>query len=137
MARRHHRKKELFGSIPELSMTPLIDVAWTLLVVFIIASPVIHHNIKVNLPKGQVHEVKTTNKSTIISLDKNLKIYFNSTPVSKKQLLVALAQLQNKQETVFIQADADITYGTVIELISEIKKAGISHVAMPTKPTRA
>ena len=135
MSRRHRRKKELVGSVPELSMTPLIDVAWTLLVIFIITSPVIHHSIKINLPKGQVHEVKSSSKNSAIFIDRSGNLYFNGTQLSKNKLLEILNKLPNKKETLFIQADAAVLYGTVIELIDEIKRTGITHVAMATKKT--
>ena len=133
MSRRSRFKKDRFGSIPELSMTPMIDVALTLLVIFIVASPMIHHSIKVNLPQGSVHEVKGNTKNTVVYLDKNSKIYVNGDPVSKPALFSTLKKLHNKDETIFIQADRAVDYGTVIELVDDIKLSGVKHVALATK----
>ncbi len=133
MPRRFRFKKDRFGSIPELSMTPMIDVALTLLVIFIVASPMIHHSIKVNLPQGQIHEVKGNTKNTVVYLDKGSKIYINGDAVSKTFLLSHLKKRENKDETIFIQADRAVDYGTVIELVDDIKLSGVKHVALATK----
>lgn len=127
-------RKQRFESIPELSMTPMIDVAFTLLIVFILCSnAIIHHNIKVSLPKGQLHEVKEKTKNTIVSLDKFGKFYFNGETVTKQGLFAKIKKLA-EDETVFIQADEIINYGSVVELVEEIKKnSGVKRVALTTK----
>jgi len=133
MSRRFRLKKERFGSVPELSMTPMIDVALTLLVIFIVASPMIHHSIKVNLPRGQVHEVKGNAKNTVVYLDKGSRLYLNGDPVTQQQLTQLLKKLDPTHETIFIQADRSVDYGTVIELVDDIKLSGVKHVALATK----
>lgn len=135
MFRRKRLKKNRFDTIPELSMTPLIDVALTLLVIFIVSSPMIqHNNIKVNLPNGQMLEAKSKSKNTIVYMDKNNNFYLNGETLSRKKIISQLNKPAFAGETVFIKADRALDYGSVLEFIHEIKEGGvITHVALSTK----
>ena len=55
--RRGNKKRTRRFSTPEISLTPLIDTALTLLVIFMITAPMIHNGIKVDLPQGNSKEV--------------------------------------------------------------------------------
>jgi hypothetical protein len=66
-------------------LTPLIDTALTLLVIFMVAAPVLQRGIKVDLPKGNSKEVKGK-QELVVTITKDAKLFFNSFPVEKKKL---------------------------------------------------
>lgn len=119
---------------PELVLTPLIDTFATLLVMFIITAPMVQNSIKVDLPFGKSKEVGTP-QELIVTLQKDGKVFFNNFPINKKDLIDTVEKsLTNKEDTpVFVKADRALAYGKVIEVVDQLKEAGVRYVAMSTQ----
>ena len=75
MARIRKRKTRRFH-MPEISLTPLIDTALTLLVIFMVTAPMIQHGIKVDLPHGAAKEV-SGQQELVVTMAKDGKLYFS------------------------------------------------------------
>lgn len=120
---------------PEISLTPLIDTALTLLVIFIVTAPMVQNGIRVDLPQGKSREVGSE-QEFVVTIDKNNQLYFNTYPVKAKELIPAvLAALKDNDDVpVYIKADEVVSYGKVISVVDELKMAGIKYVAMSTRP---
>jgi len=119
-------------------MTSLIDTALTLLMVFMIATPAIHNAIKVTLPRGNAQETTTQQPDEIVVfIDKDGTFYLNNTKYSDKKVLIAEIKKiigSDHERTVYVKADTAISYGTVIELVDDIKYiGGILYVALATQ----
>lgn len=124
-----------------ITLTPLIDVALTLLVIFIVAAPMMRNAIKVQLPQTKVDEMGGTraDKELVIYLDKKGQLYLNDRPMQEAALLAALQELAKKatNKTVVVNADEGVFYGKVIRLVDHIKTiGGISCVALATEKIR-
>lgn len=124
-------------TMPEVSLTPLIDTALTLLVIFMITTPMMNNVIKVELPSSQVDEMdKQVQQETIVYIDKQQKLYLNGVEMNLPVILQALQKMgkEKKIEMVFVKADQSVEYGKVIDLVDTIKMAGgIKYVALATK----
>ncbi len=135
MPRRYKRRlgKNL---LLDLSMTPLIDTALTLLVIFMITAPMIHNAIKVNLPKGKAKEDAGAKQDMVVYVDKDKNIMFNGSKINQDDLVKALKLKigEQKDKMVFIKADQSVSYGTVLELVDHLKVVGgISYVVLATQ----
>lgn len=123
--------------MPEVSLTPLIDTALTLLVIFMITTPMMNNVIKVELPTSQVDELDSSvQQETIVYIDKEQKLYLNGKNFTLPEILQELQRLQAhaKIDIVFVKADQSIEYGNVINLVDTIKMAGgIKYVALATQ----
>lgn len=124
-----------------ITLTPLIDVALTLLIIFIVAAPMMRNAIKVQLPQTKVDEMGGTraDKEMIIYLDKKGQLYLNDRPMQEEPLLEALQEIAQKttNKTVVVNADEGVYYGKVIRLVDHIKTiGGISCVALATEKIR-
>lgn len=124
-------------TLPEVSLTPLIDTALTLLIIFMITTPMMNNVIKVELPSSQVNEVDSqVQQETIVYIDKQQKLYLNDIEMNLQSIVKALQKMgqQKKIEMVFVKADQAVEYGKVIDLVDTIKMAGgIKYVALATK----
>lgn len=120
---------------PEITLTPLIDTALTLLVIFIVTAPMVQNGIRVDLPQGKSREVGSE-QEFVVTIDKNNQLYFNAYPVKTGELVPAIltALKDNDEIPVFIKADATVSYGCVIGIVDELKMAGVKYVAMSTRP---
>jgi len=130
------RYKRLHASvIPEITLTPLIDTCLTLLIIFMVTSPVMFNGIKVDLPKGRAQETQGMQEEFVVHIDKQKQIFLNGIPVKHEQLIGQLKKKigNQKNKTVFVKGDRSINYGQVLELVDEIKTVGgIDRVALAT-----
>lgn len=137
MRRNRFRRNRKSIVMPEVSLTPLIDTALTLLVIFMITTPMMNNVIKVNLPSSQVDETDSrVEQETIVYIDKQHKLYLNGTEMNVASIIQALQSMtkQKQVEIVFVKADQLVEYGKVIDLVDTIKMAGgIKYVALATK----
>lgn len=130
---RRYKKNALY----DISMTPLIDTALTLLVIFMIATPVLQNAIKVTLPRGNNQEdASKQSHELIVFIDKNSDFYVNDKKIAKEDLIEYIKKTigDDHEKTVYVKADKVIAYGTVIELVDDIKCiGGIKYVALATQ----
>ena len=139
MKARWYRMKHKKGlSHPEISLTPLIDTAWVLLVIFMVTGPSIKKEggLQVELPKANLEEVNGAAKDDIVVfLETSGKLFLNDKQVFEKDLVESIDTLigKGKERTVFVKADTGASYGKVIELVDKIKYVGgVKYVALAT-----
>ncbi len=136
MRRTRRSRRRGTGELLDISLTPLIDTALTLLVIFMIATPMIQNAIRVSLPKGKAKEDAGAKQELVVYVDKDRKIFFNGTELAAGTLINELRSRVQESPTklVYIKADQTVPYGTVIELVDQIKVVGgISHVVLATQ----
>lgn len=130
--RRRRAKKEM--SVPEITLTPLIDTALTLLIIFMIATPMMHNVIKVELPAVATNEMQEhVQEEVIISITAQGTYHIAEKSYTLPQLLTRVQQLvqQKKIEIVFVHADKAVAYGKVMHAIDMIKQSGgVKYVAL-------
>lgn len=124
-------------TLPEITLTPLIDTALTLLVIFMITAPMMNNVIKVELPSSHVDEMDSkVQQETIVYIDKQQKLHLNGSEMSLQAIVKELQAMGKAKaiEVVFVKADQAVEYGKVIDLVDTIKMAGgIKYVALATK----
>jgi len=129
-------RKTKYGTMSEINVTSLVDVMMVLLIIFMLTAPFIQAGIKVKLPKTKSTVIKETD-AVIIAVSKDKQVYINNELVEQAQLGDALSALKaTGEERVFVRADQDVPYGTVMEVIGEVKAAGIDDVGMITEMKR-
>ncbi|HEY0945934.1 MAG TPA: biopolymer transporter ExbD [Opitutaceae bacterium] len=136
---RRHRQSQ---PISELNVTNLIDLGFTLLIIFMIATPLINQEqtIPVNLPSESKSAQQKPDKDTkfvSISIDAEGNYYLDSTPraVPFRELQGRLRELASepKQPVIRIRGDAKIPYEKVIQLMDELKKHNLSRITFDTQ----
>ncbi len=124
-------------TLSEINVTPLVDVMLVLLIIFMITAPLLRQGIDVNLPVATGAPQQQQTGQVILTITKKGDIYLNQTGYTLAALgpkLKALYKTRHKRE-IYLQADADVPYGTVIDVMDEIKKAGIVKLGMITQPS--
>ena len=137
MERYVRRRRRMVSTIPEITLTPLIDTALTLLIIFMVTTPMIHNAIKVNLPRGQAREDSGVKQELIVFIDEKETIYLNNKTVASADALIKeLQQVVGKDpdKVIYLKADQSVRYGMVTELVDQMKVVGgIAHVALSTR----
>jgi len=123
-------------TISQINVTPLVDVMLVLLVIFMVTAPIIQQGVQVNLPQAAAGAIAGQEEMLIVAINRSGKIYLNDNAMTIEELgqkLRAIRQLQPDKE-VYLRADQEVKYGTVIKTIAEIKQAGIVKLGMVTRP---
>lgn len=120
----------------EINVIPLVDVVLVLLVIFMITAPMLYRGIDIKLPSSASNTIKPEVRM-VLTIEKDQKLYLDKDPISVAQLERRLrsAKEQNAEVSVFLRADRDVPYGTVVQVMDGVKKAGIEKMGMVTEPT--
>jgi len=119
--------------LSEINVTPLVDVMLVLLIIFMVTAPLLQQGIDVNLPKAKGKELPQEERIMII-IRKGGSIFMNDNPTSRDALLNKLSSISKVNPNVYLKADKDVPYGLVVEIMGEIKDAGIEKLGMITEP---
>lgn len=119
----------------EINVTPLLDLAWTLLVVFIIAITAAVQGIKVNLPKASNTPSLAKPRTKAITLLSNGQIYLDAYPVTMQELETSLRQHKavDPDFPVVIKGDEKIYYQSVISVLDLLGKLEITQLGLVTQ----
>jgi biopolymer transport protein TolR len=123
-------------TLSEINVTPLVDVMLVLLIIFMITAPMLQQGVDVDLPVATGTPQPQPESQIILTITRQGKIYLNQTAYTLKALRPKLNALykQRRQQEIFLRADADVPYGTVVRVMDEVKKAGILKLGMITQP---
>lgn len=118
----------------DINITPFVDVMLVLLVIFMVTAPILVHGIKVNIPSASARALSAPEKTIVVSVDSEKRIYINDYRVNiyalTKKLRAIYKNRSNKQ--VFLKASSYLSYGYVISVMAAIKDAGITKIGMVT-----
>jgi len=124
--------------VAEINITPLTDIFLVLLIIFMItSSAMIESGGKVNLPKAVA--TQSESRGTTVTLSPKHEIYVNQKKVSEENLDAALKEAlnQNQNKTVILRGDKDVLLGDTVKVMSIIKRAGASEIAIAAEAERA
>ncbi len=120
-------------TLSEVNVIPLVDIVFTLLIIFMIMAPMIHKGIEVQVPESAVGESVAEQSQHIVSITGEGQLWFDDQETTLEQLNTHLQDLPS-DETIYVQADKSVPYGNVVEVISAIKISGIRQVGLVTSP---
>ena len=135
MARKFHRKDRL-SALTEINVTPLIDLAFALLIIFMITTPRLEQTIEVNLPvEAAKSQAKEREDFQSVSIDKSGLYYWGDQQVSEQQLadLLDTMAMDPAPPVLSIRADAQLPYQKVITVVDMIKQRKLSKISLDTK----
>ncbi|HXW68525.1 MAG TPA: protein TolR [Dissulfurispiraceae bacterium] len=117
----------------EINVTPLVDVMLVLLIIFMVTAPLLQQGVDVNLPQAKGKNLPPEERLSIV-IKKGGEIFLNDNHVSMAELTKKLAAISKLNPNVFLKADKDVPYGLVVEVMGEVKEAGIEKLGMITEP---
>jgi biopolymer transport protein ExbD len=119
----------------EINVTPMLDLAYVLLIIFIILTTATVQGIKVNLPKASAQPSLAENKTKAISISADGTIYLDTFPVTMTELENTLRQYKaaNPNLPVIIKADASIQYQRVVDVLDLMGRLEITQLGLVTQ----
>jgi biopolymer transport protein ExbD len=119
----------------EINITPMLDLAYVLLVIFIIMTTATVQGIKVNLPKASAQPSLAENKTKAVTISADGTIYLDTFPVSMQELENMLRQYKAANPTlpVIIKADSTIQYQRVVDVLDLMGRLEITQLGLVTQ----
>src|SRR5215475_10614607 len=118
----------------QINVTPLLDLAYVLLIIFIILTTATVQGIKVNLPKASAQPSLAENKTKAISITADGTIYLDTFPVTMPELENLLRQYKSATPDlpVIIKADSSIQYQRVVDVLDLVGRLEITQLGLVT-----
>ncbi len=135
MARNFHRRDRL-SALTEINVTPLIDLAFALLIIFMITTPLLEQTIDVNLPV-EAAKLQPDDRQDFqaLSIDAQGAYYWGEERVTRQELADRLDVLamDPAPPVLSIRADANLPYQAVITVIDMVKQRKLSKISLDTR----
>jgi biopolymer transport protein ExbD len=126
-------------TLSDINITPLLDLAFVLLIIFVITTPLLEQSITLQLPRGGRPDPEQIRKNVRTVEISNTGVYsLQKERMSLSQVLDRLATefKSNPNLIVYIRADKDSRYDLVAQMIDGCQKAGITHYSLATEPEK-
>ena len=122
--------------LAEINIIPLVDIMLVLLITFMIAAPLSIRGINVNLPTSKAKGQHVDGEKVILSIDKNGKYFLEKVHITAQELpnKIQAIYATKKDKNLYIRADKNVAYGTVVDAMGIAKLAGVDKIAMLTTP---
>jgi biopolymer transport protein TolR len=128
------------GPVSDINVTPLVDVMLVLLVIFMVTAPMLYSGIDLKLPKTQkVNNVGLKPELVVLSVTGSEQYYLGKNLVTQKDLIPSILKQfkTNGTDIVYLRADYALKYEIVAKLIANLKKSGVSNIALVTEVEKA
>ena len=135
MMRRYSQRHSL-STLSEINITPLLDLAFVLLIIFMITTPLLESSMNLVIPSSGAKN-PPINRSQVqtVSIDRTDTIRFNNQVVDLRTLTAQLTDLKaaNPDLAIVIRPDRDLAVQKLIGLMDALQRAGITKVGIATK----
>ncbi len=126
------------STLSQINVTPFVDVMLVLLIIFMVTAPMMEQGVEVNLPEvADSPGLESVKEPLIVTVSRSGAISIGQTKVeSVAKLMPVLQQIlkTRKEKEVFLEADRDVPYGKVVQVMAAIKGAGINKLGMVSQP---
>lgn len=120
------------GFVAEINVTPFVDVMLVLLIIFMVTAPMMTEGLDIQLPKTQaVAALPTDSNHVVLSVKADGSIFLGDIQTNVDTLaeqIVTVVTSQNKR--LFLQADTNVPYGVVVDVMGRIKAAGVEDIGL-------
>ena len=127
------------GPVSEINVTPLVDIMLVLLIIMMLIAPLLQKGVPVNLPPADnVVDKPDTQQQTVVHVTASKEFYVNNVQVNPRDLVdrIKVALEEKKEKVVYLKADQDAPYQTVMEMMDKMREAQIENVGLITEQRR-
>jgi biopolymer transport protein TolR len=125
--------------VATINVTPLVDIMLVLLIIMMLIAPLLQKGVDVNLPTaGNVGDKPDTQQQTVLHVTADKRFYVNNKEVHERDVVdrIKLALEDAKEKVVYLKADQDAPYASVMNLMDKMREAQIENVGLITETKR-
>jgi biopolymer transport protein TolR len=126
------------GELPltaDINVTSLVDVAFVLLIIFMITAPIMQGGVDVRLPRVEARPLEPKTGLNV-TVDREGRIYVDQAPLSYEEFRATFGALvRTKRPTgVYLHADGRVPYANVVQVLAVIRTSGVGDVGLVAEP---
>jgi len=133
---RNFRRKVPLEAVSQINMTPLIDLAFALLIIFMITAPLLQQSIDIRVPVESARPQDPDPEQPVqLAIDMEGQFFWGSETVADGEMRARLELLAETDDppVVQIRADASLPYQRVVDLLDLVKGSGLSRISLETR----
>ena len=133
---RRYSQRHSLSTLSEINITPLLDLAFVLLIIFMITTPLLENSVNLVIPSsGAANAPVNPAQVQTISIDRQAVIRFNNETLEAEALSARLTELKrtNPEVAVVIRPDRELPVQRLMALMDALQRAGITKVGIATK----
>lgn len=133
MPRRRRRNENILTA--EINVTALVDVAFTLLVIFLITAPMMQGGVEVSVPRAKTESVPSPEGVTV-TIDRAGQIYIGDAATRWEEFETAFPAIVREKgaQSIYLRADEGVPYGRVVRVLGAMKAADVGTVGLIAEP---
>jgi biopolymer transport protein ExbD len=133
---RRFSERHQLSTLGELNVTPLLDLAFVLLIIFMITTPLMENSTDLVLPSGEAAQPVNMERVRTVSILNDGQITLNSDPVTADELSTRLAALRGEQPDlgVLIRPHRELPVQKFSEVLDAVKRAGVKRIGFVQTP---
>jgi len=126
------------GELPmlaDINVTSLIDIAFTLLIIFMITAPIMQGGVDVQLPRAEARPLQPK-EGLIVSVDRQGRVFVDNDPLTIDEFRAAFPAIVRRRSPeggVYLRADSRASYGQVVRVLAIMRTAGVGDVGLVTE----
>ena len=135
---RRYSQRQSLSTLSEINITPLLDLAFVLLIIFMITTPLLESSMNLVIPSsGAKNPAINISQVQTVSIDRTETVRFNNQVVDFEALTAQLTKLKvaNPDVAIVIRPDRDLPVQKLIGLMDAVQRAGITKVGIATRAT--
>ncbi len=123
------------GFNADINVTSLVDVAFVLLIIFMITAPMMQGGVQVRLPRAEARPFEQQ-KGIVVSVDRRGRILVDEAVFSYADFRATFRALvvRRKPSAIYLRADRGVPYGDVVRVLAVIRTSGIRDVGLVAEP---
>ena len=127
-------RRRRFLPTADINVTSLVDVAFVLLIIFMITAPMMQGGVAIELPKAEARPL-TPREGIIVTVDRSGRIFVDQTQVSYAAVRAAVraSVAQRRTSDVYLRGDRRAAYGDVVRVMAAMRAAGVQNINMTTE----
>ena len=133
---RRYSQRTSLTTLSEINITPLLDLAFVLLIIFMITTPLLENSMNLVIPSsGATTPPITSSQVQTISIDRTETIRFNNQIVDPETLSARLLEMKqrNPDVAVVIRPDRELPIQKLVSLMDALQRAQITKVGIATR----
>jgi len=125
------RSRSDLGLTADINVTSLVDVAFVLLIIFMITAPIMQGGVDVQLPRADARPLQPR-EGLVVTVDEAGRIYVDEAALSFEDFRATFAAMVAARDPsgVYLRGDARVPYGQVVRVLAVMRSSGISNVGM-------
>lgn len=126
------------GELPlnaDINVTSLVDVAFVLLIIFMITAPIMQGGVDVRLPRAEARPIEPKS-GLVVTVDRSGRIFLDQSALSYEDFRATFPAFVRSRHPsgVYLRADGRASYATVVQVLAVIRAAGVNDVGLVAEP---